>query len=71
MAAPQSRRKTSWPEVVGMAATPAVMKIMTDRPDLSVEVLPPGTQLLPGSNPGRVRVFIDALGAVSKTPVIG
>jgi hypothetical protein len=39
------------------------MKIMTDRPDLSVQVLPPGTQLL--------RVFIDALGAVSKTPVIG
>ncbi|XP_073357830.1 subtilisin inhibitor CLSI-I-like [Aegilops tauschii subsp. strangulata] len=69
--APPSHRKTSWPEVVGMPATPAVMKIMTDRPDLSVEVLPPGTNLLPGANPGRVRVFIDALGAVTKTPVIG
>ncbi|PAN03747.1 hypothetical protein PAHAL_1G018900 [Panicum hallii] len=63
--------KTSWPEVVGMAATPAVEKIMQDRPDVAVEVLPPGTHLLPGANPERVRVFIDARGAVAKTPRVG
>ena len=63
--------KTSWPEVVGMAATPAVMKIMQDRPDVAVEVLPPGTHLLPGANPKRVRVFIDAHGAVARTPRVG
>ncbi|KAL6848550.1 hypothetical protein ACP4OV_021844 [Aristida adscensionis] len=63
--------KTSWPEVVGMPATPAVMMIMQDRPDLAVEVLPPGTHLLPGDNPQRVRVFINNLGAVAKTPHIG
>ena len=54
-----------------MAATPAVMKIMQDRPDVAVEVLPPGTHLLPGANPKRVRVFIDAHGAVAKTPRVG
>ncbi|KAJ1269904.1 hypothetical protein BS78_06G013400 [Paspalum vaginatum] len=69
--APGQHQKTSWPEVVGMAATPAVMKIMQDRPDVAVEVLPPGTHLLPGANPKRVRVFIDGLGAVAKTPRVG
>ncbi|CAL4971742.1 unnamed protein product [Urochloa decumbens] len=63
--------KSSWPEVVGMAATPAVTKIMQDRPDVAVEVLPPGTHLAPGANPKRVRVFIDARGAVAKTPRVG
>lgn len=54
-----------------MAATPAVAKIMQDRPDVAVEVLPPGTHLLPGANPKRVRVFINGLGAVAKTPRVG
>ncbi|TVU33596.1 hypothetical protein EJB05_25421, partial [Eragrostis curvula] len=71
-AAPEPhQQKTSWPEVVGMAATPAVTKIMQDRPDVAVEVLPPGTHLLPGANPKRVRVFINGLGAVAKTPRVG
>ncbi|RLN06952.1 hypothetical protein C2845_PM11G13060 [Panicum miliaceum] len=69
--APSHHLKTSWPEVVGMAATPAVTKIMQDRPDVAVEVLPPGTHLLPGANPRRVRVFIDTHGAVAKTPRVG
>ncbi|GJN18860.1 hypothetical protein PR202_gb06069 [Eleusine coracana subsp. coracana] len=64
-------QKTSWPEVVGMPATPAVAKIMGDRPDVAVEVLPPGTHLLPGANPLRVRVFINGLGAVAKVPHVG
>ncbi|KAF8685845.1 hypothetical protein HU200_043757 [Digitaria exilis] len=51
-----------------MAATPAVAKIMQDRPDVAVEVLPPGTHLVPGVNPKRVRVFINDHGAVAKTP---
>nr|CAB3448664.1 unnamed protein product [Digitaria exilis] len=64
-------QKSSWPEVVGMAATPAVAKIMQDRPDVAVEVLPPGTHLVPGVNPKRVRVFINDHGAVAKTPRVG
>ncbi|CAO2041250.1 unnamed protein product [Urochloa humidicola] len=69
---PAAHQKSSWPEeVVGMAATPAVMKIMQDRPDVAVEVLPPGTHLASGVNPKRVRVFIDARGAVAKTPRVG
>jgi hypothetical protein len=45
--------KVLWPELVGVPATPAVMKILQDRPDVAVEVLPPGF------NRKRVRVFID------------
>ena len=57
-----------------MAATAAVAKIMQDRPDVAVEVLPPGTHLLPGANPKRVRVFYnprDSAGLVAKVPVVG
>jgi hypothetical protein len=63
--------KSSWPEVVGMVATPAVTKIMQDRPDVSVEVQPPGNNVLPGDNPKRVCVFINDLGAVAKIPYVG
>ena len=63
--------KSSWPELVGVLATLAATAIAHDRPDVAVEVLPPGTHLLPGANPKRVRVFIDAHGAVAKTPRVG
>ncbi|KAL6848551.1 hypothetical protein ACP4OV_021845 [Aristida adscensionis] len=65
------RKKMSWPEVVGTPATPAVMQIMQDRPDVAVEVLPPGANLLPGFNPQRVRVFISNFGTVAEIPRVG
>ncbi|TVU43237.1 hypothetical protein EJB05_09685, partial [Eragrostis curvula] len=59
-----------WPELVGVLANPAVMQIMRDyRPDVAVEVLPPGSPLTPGFNAWRVRVFIDLNGV--QTPIIG
>ncbi|KAF6987278.1 hypothetical protein CFC21_004935 [Triticum aestivum] len=63
--------KSSWPELVGVMATPAATQIAHDRPDVAVEVLPPGAPLMPDYNPERVRVFIDTNGIVSQTPAIG
>ncbi|KAI5021185.1 hypothetical protein ZWY2020_055030 [Hordeum vulgare] len=63
--------KSSWPELVGVLATLAATQIALDRPDVAVEVLPPGAPLTPDYNPERVRVFIDNSGIVSQTPTIG
>ncbi|KAM3399666.1 hypothetical protein ACQJBY_004842 [Aegilops geniculata] len=63
--------KSSWPELVGVLATLAATQIAHDRPDVAVEVLPPGAPLMPDYNAQRVRVFINLGGTVSKTPVIG
>ena len=63
--------KSSWPELLGVLATPAVTAIAHDRPDVSVEVLPPGSPVIPDFNPTRVRVFIDSNGIVNQVPVIG
>lgn len=63
--------KLYWPELVGVPATPVVMKIKQDRPDVAVEVLPPGAPLTPEFNPLRVRVFIGLDGLVAQVPIIG
>jgi hypothetical protein len=63
--------KSSWPELVGVNATLAATAIAHDRPDVAVEVLPPGSPVIPDYNPKRVRVYIDNNGLVAKVPVIG
>ena len=63
--------KSSWPELVGVLATPAATTIAQERPDVSVEVLPPGSPVIPDFNPTRARVFIDNNGIVNQVPVIG
>ncbi|KAJ1277644.1 hypothetical protein BS78_04G019400 [Paspalum vaginatum] len=63
--------KSSWPELVGVQATLAATAIAHDRPDVAVEVLPPGSPVIPDHNPERVRVFIDNNSIVIQTPVIG
>jgi len=63
--------KSSWPELLGVLATPAATTIAHERPDVSVEVLPPGSPVIPYFNPTRVRVFIDNNGIVDQVPVIG
>ncbi|PUZ50493.1 hypothetical protein GQ55_6G062600 [Panicum hallii var. hallii] len=60
-----------WPELLRTPATAAVMKIQQDRPDVAVEVLPPGAPLMPELNLERVRVFIDAAGLVAQIPMCG
>ncbi|CAD6252079.1 unnamed protein product [Miscanthus lutarioriparius] len=69
-----SSQKTSWPEVVGWPATQAVTQINSDRPDVAIEVIPDGTNVAPGYNALRVRVYFDAgnaSGPVIYTPVVG
>lgn len=66
-----STEKTSWPEMVGWPATAAVTQINTDRPDVSIEVLPSGASVTPGFN-GK-RVLVDATeprGLVVATPLV-
>ncbi|CAD6343492.1 unnamed protein product [Miscanthus lutarioriparius] len=63
--------KSSWPELLGVLATLAATAIAHDRPDVSVEVLPPGSPVIPDFNPARVRVFIDNNSIVNQVPVIG
>ena len=63
--------KSACPELLGKQATLAVLAIAHDRPDVVVEVLPPGSPVAPEYNPERVRVHIDDNGLVSQVPVIG
>ena len=63
--------KSSWQELLGVLATPAATTIAHERPDVSVEVLPPGSPVIPDFNPTRVRVFIDNNGIVDQVPFIG
>nr|CAZ96136.1 putative proteinase inhibitor I13, potato inhibitor I [Saccharum hybrid cultivar R570] len=63
--------KSSWPELVGVLATPAATTIAHERPDVSVEVLPPGSPVITDFNPTRVRVFIDNNSIANQVPVIG
>ncbi|EES06206.1 hypothetical protein BDA96_04G025200 [Sorghum bicolor] len=69
-----SSQKTSWPEVVGWPATAAVTQISSDRPDVAIEVVQVGTNVAPGYNALRVRVYFDAgnaTGPVVYVPVVG
>jgi len=66
--------KSSWPEVVGLPAEAAKQKILADRPDVQVVVLPVGSFVTTEFNPKRVRVFYnprDSAGLVAKVPVVG
>jgi hypothetical protein len=56
--------KSAWPELLGKQATLAALAIAHDRPDVVVEVLPPGSAVIPKYND-------DDNGLVSQVPVIG
>ncbi|KAL6843145.1 hypothetical protein ACP4OV_026858 [Aristida adscensionis] len=66
-----SPEKWMWPELLGVPATAAVMKIQQDRPDVAIEVLPPDAPLTPEVNLQRVRVFINLNGIVAYIPFTG
>jgi len=68
------QREDAWPEVVGWPAAAAIMQINSDRPDVAIEVVQDGTNVAPGYNAYRVRVYFDAgnaSGPVLYTPVVG
>jgi hypothetical protein len=63
--------KKSWPEVEGLPSEAAKQKILADRPDVQVVVLPDGSVVTTDFNDKRVRVFVDKAGNVAKVPKIG
>ncbi|KAL6624437.1 hypothetical protein ACP70R_031758 [Stipagrostis hirtigluma subsp. patula] len=63
--------KTSWPEVVGLPAEAAKQKILADRPDVQVVVLPVGSTVTGDFRPQRVRVFVNQARNVAQVPKIG
>ncbi|CAL5093853.1 unnamed protein product [Urochloa decumbens] len=63
--------KSSWPEVVGLPSEAAKQKILADRPDVQVIVLPVGSFVTTEFNPKRVRVFVNPAGYVAEIPKIG
>jgi hypothetical protein len=63
--------KSSWPEVVGLTGDMAKQKILADRPDVQVFLVPVGSMVTTDFNPKRVRVFVDKAGYVAQVPNIG
>ena len=67
--------RMSWPEVVGWSAADAKAQIKSDRPDVTIEVLPWSTYAPPKYfNNLRVRVYVDTSYAGSPVvyvPVVG
>jgi hypothetical protein len=63
--------KSSWPELLGAPSDAAKEKILSDRPDVSVIVLPVGSIVTTEFNPKRVRVFVDSYSVVAEVPKIG
>jgi hypothetical protein len=64
--------KSSWPELVGLKAVVAKHKIMRDRPDVEVIVVPADSMVTADVNTKRVRVFINTSNKkVVKVPKIG
>jgi hypothetical protein len=65
--------KTSWPELVGTPGHYAHDMIHKDRPDVQIPVLVVGTQVPPGFDDKRVRLFVhqDFNLKVALTPVVG
>jgi hypothetical protein len=74
--------KTSWPECVGMTGEDAVRLILAERPDLEgpagaagdwrrVHTVAAGDMLTEDWRADRVRVTVDATGAVTAAPAIG
>ncbi|XAR50914.1 hypothetical protein NMG60_11005379 [Bertholletia excelsa] len=64
-------RKTSWPEVVGLAAEEAEKKIKEEMPGARIPVVPLGCFVTMDFNQQRVRLYVDPSGKVAKTPNIG
>lgn len=63
--------KTSWPEVVGWHELPAGIRIANDRRGAIVLFYNVGEIRLPGYDPKRVIVFVDATLHVTETPYLG
>jgi hypothetical protein len=64
-------KKSSWPELEGLPSDVAKHKILADRPDVEVDVLPYGSFVTQEYNDKRVRVYFNYFGNVAGVPKIG
>lgn len=63
--------KAEWPELLGRPWREAKASVETDRPELTVIVVPPGSVVTQDWREDRVWLFIDADENVVKVPRIG
>ncbi|XP_057497964.1 subtilisin inhibitor CLSI-I-like isoform X1 [Actinidia eriantha] len=63
--------KTTWPELVGLAAEEAEKKIKEEMPGARVQVVPPNCFVTMDFNQRRVRLHVDSARKVAQTPRIG
>ncbi|XP_057497965.1 subtilisin inhibitor CLSI-I-like isoform X2 [Actinidia eriantha] len=68
---PPSTAKTTWPELVGLAAEEAEKKIKEEMPGARVQVVPPNCFVTMDFNQRRVRLHVDSARKVAQTPRIG
>lgn len=66
-----NRKKTSWPELEGVPSEVAKHKILADRPDVKVIVLPYGSVVPDDYDTERVRVYFDYFRNVVGVPKVG
>jgi hypothetical protein len=62
-----TKKKTSWPEVVGLLVEEAEKVIKRDMPEANIVVLPSGSPVTFDLRSDRVRVFVDT---VARTPQV-
>uniref|UniRef100_R7W1Z4 Subtilisin-chymotrypsin inhibitor-2A n=1 Tax=Aegilops tauschii TaxID=37682 RepID=R7W1Z4_AEGTA len=65
------RPKSSWPELLGASSEVAKQKILSDRPDVRVFVVPVGNNVTGDFNDKRVHVFVNTHGDVARVASIG
>ncbi|WP_411103146.1 serine protease inhibitor [Streptomyces sp. cmx-4-9] len=64
--------RKEWPELVGMPAEEASAAIRGDSPDVTeVHVVGQGQMVTMDFRPGRVRLYVDDQGRVSRVPSTG
>ncbi len=64
-------KKTNWPELVGLTAEEAEMKIKEEMPMAEVQVIPQDHFVTMDFRTNRVRIFVDSSSIVVRAPMIG
>ncbi|KAK1698257.1 hypothetical protein QYE76_014954 [Lolium multiflorum] len=71
---PRIRKKTSWPEVVGMPADEAENIIRKGKPDATIIVVPEDSPVFNDLRTDRIYIFVDTIAGVptvALTPRVG
>ena len=66
-----SERKVHWPHLVGGLAADVEAAIKSERPELTVKVVPQGSMVTMDMREDRVRIFVDRNGKVVQAPRVG